>query len=142
MIRHAEIRYRKEQFKQAGNDKQFWKIVRKAQGKDKKHQIPPIDDGSGEILVDDLDKVECLNKYFSNIGQELSKKFQDSIVDTNQSFYRITPSFSQIKLSEEQLVQKFKHVKQKSGGTDNISSRELAEAGEALSKGLFGIFKF
>ena len=111
MIRHAEIRYWKEQFKQAGNDKQFWKIVRKAQGKDKKCQIPPIDDGSGKILVDDLDKAECLNKYFSNIGQELSKKLQDRVVDTNQNFYRITPSCSQIKLSEEQLVQKLKHVK-------------------------------
>ena len=141
MIRHVEIRYWKEQFEQAGTDKQFWKIVRKAQGKDKKCQIPPIDDGSGKILVDDLDKAECLNKYFSNIGQELSKKFQDSIVDTNQNFYRITPSCSQIKLSEEQLVQNLKHVKQKSGGTDNISSRELVEAGEALSEGLFGIFK-
>ena len=46
-----------------------------------------------------------------------------------------------LKLSEEQLVEKLKHVKEKSGGTDNISSRELAEAGEALSEGLFGIFK-
>ena len=141
MIRHEEIRYWKEQFGQAGNDKQFCKIVRKAQGKDKKHQIPPIDDGSGKILVDDLDKAKCLNKCFSNIGQELFKKFQDSVVDTNQNFYRITPSCSQIKLSEEQLVHKLKHVKVKSGGTDNISSQELAEAGEALSEGLFGIFK-
>ena len=62
-------------------------------------------------------------------------------MDTNQNFYRITPSCSQIKLSEEQLVQKLKHVKQKSGGTDNISSQELAKAGEALSEDLFGIFK-
>ena len=141
MIRHAEIRYWKEQFKQAGNDKQFWKTGRKAQGKDKKHQIPPIDDGSGKILVDDLNKAECLNEYFSNIEQELSTKFQDSVVNTNQNFYRITPSCSQIKLSEEQLVQKLKHVKEKSGDTDNISSLELAEAGEALSEGLFGILK-
>ena len=102
MIRHAEIRYWKEQFEQAGNDKQFWKIVKKAQGKDKKRQMPLIDDGSGKILVDDLNKAECLNKYFSNIGQECSKKFQDSVMDTNQNFYRITPSCSQIKLSEEQ----------------------------------------
>ena len=50
MIRHAEIRYWKEQFKQAENNKQFWKIVRKAREKDKKHQIPPIDDGSGKYL--------------------------------------------------------------------------------------------
>ena len=62
-------------------------------------------------------------------------------MDTNQNFHRITTSCSQIKVSEEQLVQKLKHVKQKSGGTDNISSRELAEAGKALSEGLFGIFK-
>ena len=111
MIRHAEIRYWKEQFEQAGNDKQVWKTVRNAQGKDKKHQIPPIDDGSRKILVDDLDKAECLNKYVSNIGQELSKKFQDGVMNTNQNFYRMTPSCSQIKLSEEQLVQKLKHVK-------------------------------
>ena len=62
-------------------------------------------------------------------------------MDTNQNFYRIIPSCSQIKLSAKQLVQKLKLVKQKSGGTDNISSRELAKAGEALSEGLFGIFK-
>ena len=91
--------------------------------------------------MNDLDNAECLNKYFSNIGQELSKQFQDSIVYTNQNFYRITPSCSQIKLSEEQLVQKLKHVKEKSGSTDNISSQDLAEAGEAFSEGLFGIFK-
>ena len=103
MIRHAE-------FKQAGNNKQFWKIVKKAREKDKRHKIPPIDDGSGKVLVDDLDQVECLNKYFLNIGQELSKKFQANVVDTNQNFYTITPSCSQIKLSEEQLVQKLKYV--------------------------------
>ena len=51
------------------------------------------------------------------------------------------PSFSQIELTEKQLIDKLQHVKKKTGGTDNISSRELSEAGETLSEGLYSICK-
>ena len=141
MIRCAEIKYWKEQFAEGDSSKKFSKVIRKAQGKDRKRQIPPIDDGSDNILVDDHAKAESINNYFSNIGRQLVEGFDTQTEESYENVYRISPSFSQIELTEKQLIDKLQHVKKKTGSTDNISSRELSKAGENLSEGLYSICK-
>ena len=98
MIRRAEIKYWKEQFAEGAISKKFWKVVRKAQGKDRKRQIPPIDDGSGNILVDDLAKAESKSNYFSNIGRQLAERFDTQTEKSYENVYRVSPGFSQIEL--------------------------------------------
>ena len=61
--------------------------------------------------------------------------------ESYENAYRVSPSFSQIELTEKQLIDKLQHVKKKTDGTDNISFLELSEAGETLSEGLYIICK-
>eukprot|EP00794_Sanderia_malayensis_P001796 gene1796-2002_t len=82
-----------------------------------------------------------MNEYFSSIGRQLAAGFEDLANETFENIYGVTPSFSQIELTEKQLIDKLKHIKQKTGGTGNITSRELSEAGETLTESLYSIFK-
>lgn len=120
-------------------------MVRRAQGKDTRKQIPPVHDSNGNILTNDSDKAEAMNDYFANIGTQLAEKFAyDPNNMTDQSFetiYRVTPTRSQIGLSEKQVKQRLISIKQKTGGPDKITSREMVETAETLIEGLFSIFK-
>ena len=120
-------------------------VVRKAQGKNARKPIPPVQDSDGTILTNDSDKAEEMNNYFANIGIKLPEKFHhNSGSSINQPPATINPVshfLDQISLSEEQIKLKLTHIMQKTGGPDKITSRELAEAAESLFEGLSSIFK-
>ena len=81
-----------------------------------------------------------MNDYIANIGIQLAKKFvHDSSAMADQSLetlYRVTPTRSQIALSENQVKLRLTGIKQKTGGPDKITSREMAEAAETLFEDL------
>ena len=81
-----------------------------------------------------------MNDCFANIGIQLAKKFvDDSSAMADQSLetlYRVTPTRSQIALSEKQVKLRLTGIKQKTGGPDKITSREMAEAAETLFEDL------
>ena len=83
-----------------------------------------------------------MNDYIANIGIQLAKKFvHDSSAVADQSLetlYRVTPTRSQIALSENQVKLRLTAIKQtrKTGVTDKITSREMAEAAETLFEDL------
>lgn len=145
LIRDAELTYWREQFAKSENSKRFWQVVRKAQGKNARKPIPPVQNSDGTILTNDSDKAEEINKYFANIGIKLAEKFHhDSGPSINQPPAEINPEshfLDQVSLSEGQMKLKLSHIKQKTGGPDKITSRELAEAADSLFEGLFSIFK-
>ena len=145
LIRDAEITYWREQFAKAENSKNFWQVVSKAQGKNARKPIPPVQDGDGTILTNDSDKAEEMNNYFANIGIKLAEKFHhDSGSSINQLTATINPVphvLDQVSFSEEQIELKLTHIKQKTGGPDKIMSRDMAAAAESLFEGLFSIFK-
>ena len=70
----------------------------------------------------------------------MKRKFvHDSSAMTDQSLetlYRVTPTRSQIALSENQVKLRLTGIKQKTGGPDKITSREIAEAAETLFEDL------
>ena len=90
--------------------------------------------------MNDSDKAEAMNDYFANIGIQLAKKFvHDSSAMAHQSLetlYRVTPTRSQIGLSEKQVTLRLTGIKQKTGGPDKITSREMVEAAETLFEDL------
>ena len=73
------IHYAREQFfinandlldkeKQA-NPKSYWSLIKKLQGNTQSYNIPPLqDDISGNILINDEDKANLLNKFFCSIS--------------------------------------------------------------------------
>ena len=145
LIRDAEISYWRGQFTESKNSKNFWRIVRKTQGKNPRKPIPPVQDSDGKILMNDYDKAEEMNNYFVNIGKKLAKKFHhDSGASLNQPLASVNPGtavLDQVAFSEAQIKLKLTHIKQKTGGPDKITSRDMAVAAELLFEGLFSIFK-
>ena len=145
LIRDAELTYWREQFAKSENSKHFWQVVRKAQGKNARKPIPPVQNSDGAILTNDSDKAEEMNKFFANIGIKLAEKFHhNSVSSINQPPAAINPVshfLDQVSLSEEQIKLKLTHIMQRTGGPDKITSRELAEAADSLFEGLFSIFK-
>ena len=51
MLRNEELKYWKDQFAQAKNSYEFWKIVREIQGKSSKKSISTLKDGDGNIIL-------------------------------------------------------------------------------------------
>jgi len=141
----AELTYWREQFAKSENSKNFWRVVRKAQGKIARKPIPPVQDSDGTILTNDSDKAELMNDYFTNIGIKLAEKFHhhsgSSINQPPATINPVSHFLDQVSLLEEQIKLKLTHIMQKIGGPDKIMSRELAKAVESLFEGLFSIFK-
>ena len=100
-------------------------------------------DSDSNILTNDFDKAEDMNDYFASIGTQLAEKFDHDAMTAQpfETIYRITPTINNIGLSENQVTLKLSRIKQKTGGPDKITSREMAEAGDTLFEGLFSIFK-
>ena len=147
LIRDAELTYWREQFAKSENSKNFWQVVRKAQGKNARKPIPPgpVQNSDGTILTNDSDKAEEMNTFFANIGIKLAEKFHHASGSSiNQPPATINPVFhflDQVSVSEDQIKLKLTHIMQRTGGPDKITSRELVEATDSLFEGLFSIFK-
>ena len=81
-----------------------------------------------------------MNDYIANIGIQLAKKFvHDSSAMADQSLetlYRVTPTRSQIALSENQVKLRLTGIKQKTEGPDKITSREMVDTAETLFEDL------
>ena len=77
MLRNEELKYWKDQFAQAKNSYEFWKIVREIQGKSSNKSISTLKDGDGNIITEDLSKAKCLNKFFSSIGKKLADDLEE-----------------------------------------------------------------
>ena len=92
LICDAELTYWREQFGKSENSKNCWQVVRKAQGKNARKPIPPVQDSDGTILTNDSDKAEEMNIYFANIGIKLPEKFHhDSGSSINQPPATVNP---------------------------------------------------
>ena len=118
-------------------------MVKNAQGIGTSKPIPPVYDSDSNILTNDFDKAEAMNDYFASIGTQLAEKFDHDAMTAQpfETIYRITPTINNIGRSENQVRLKLSRIKQKTGGPDKITSREMAEAGDTLFEGLFSICK-
>ena len=84
-------------------------------------------------------------KFFANIGIRPAEKFHHasgySINHPPATINPVSHFLDQVSLSEDQIKLKLTQIKQRTGGSDKIASRELAEAADSLFEGLFSIFK-
>ena len=96
-IRKAKADYWKSKFENAGNSRDFWKIVRAMQGQKKNHKIGPIKDYQRRILTDDKEKAESFNRYFATMSEKLAEKIQiqDDFIE-QQHIHRVTPVINNI----------------------------------------------
>ena len=144
MLRNEELNYWKDQFAQAKNSYEFWKIVREIQGKNSNKSISTLKDGDGNIITDDLGKAKCLNKFFSSIGKKLADELEETTTELDtkvELIYRVTPTVNEIQLSEKIVEEKLWGIKLKAGGHDSITTKELKMLGSTLCTSLYGIYQ-
>eukprot|EP00794_Sanderia_malayensis_P008587 gene8587-9505_t len=119
------------------NAKDFWTIFKKITKKDRKSEIGALE-VDGSIVSQDLEKAEALNDFFTNIGAQLAKPFEDSSEsDLDRHIYRITPSIASIPPCSSDFISHnlSKLNPAKATGDDNVSSRELKMVHGTVAQG-------
>eukprot|EP00112_Aurelia_sp_Birch-Aquarium-sp1_P021970 Seg604.7 transcript_id=Seg604.7/GoldUCD/mRNA.D3Y31 product="putative RNA-directed DNA polymerase from transposon X-element" pseudo=true protein_id=Seg604.7/GoldUCD/D3Y31 len=140
-LRKAEANYWKEQFANASSSKEFWQTVGKLRKKTKNANIVALKDDDGMLKTLDTEKVEILNNFFADVGENLAKKFGESNRCGNSFINRITPICDEIKVNEEKLLHQIFSLKpNKAIGDDMISGKELRSGGKSVIPGLKGVF--
>ena len=141
-LRKAEANYWKDQFANASSSKEFWQIVGKLRKKTKNANIIALKDDDGMLRTLDTEKVEILNDFFADVGENLAKKFGESDRCGNSFINRVTPVCDEIKTNEEKLLHQILSLKpNKAIGDDMISGKELRSGGKSVMPGLKGIFR-
>src|SRR6218665_1083993 len=120
------------------DSKSFYNYVRSKQKR--KERVGPLkrDDGSEEVIVDDEEAAEVLNKYFSSVFtlEDLS-----NIPEPRQTCLDSGNGLAQIIFTKENVVEQLKRLKtDKSPGIDELHPKFLHEVREEIGEALALIF--
>ena len=85
----------------------MWALVREVGKPVNKHGVKTLQVGE-KVITSSQEKAEVLSDYFTNIGKELDKKFNESVQvnSLNKHIYRITPCQSNIAYPEVNYLEK------------------------------------
>ena len=134
-LRKAESLYWKRLLEEKENgSKDFWKIVKKMTGRENKvKRIGPIQNEMEELIYDDTEKAETMNRFFSSVGKQLASKFPtDPTTETELPIYiKETSKIEDIPLDNSLFQKKFRKINIcKSHGHDNITAKEMKMVGD------------
>ena len=121
------------------DSKSFYNYVRSKQKR--KERVGPLkkEEENGEVIVDDVEAAETLNKYFSSVFtlEELG-----NIPEPNQAFLDSGgQGITQIMFTKENVVEQLKRLKtDKSPGIDELHPKFLHEVREEIGEALAQIF--
>ena len=92
---------------------------------------------------DNKQKAEIMNSYFTTIGQSLAGHMESNTnINSVEYIYRVTPTCQQLEMDEKHFDQQFKDYKpEKAAGHDNVTSKELILANEAVEPGIKSIIR-
>ena len=91
-----QCHYPKSEFQKSNSPKQFWKTVKKFQGKSEKTSIGTMKSTNGDQITDDYGKANELNRFFASVGRTLAANIDAGEPNLNSHFYRVTPTASKI----------------------------------------------
>ena len=111
--------------------------------KQKDCRIGPLKDSKRNLVTDDKQKAEIMNSCFSTIGQTLAEHMESNTnINGVEYIYRVTSKGQQIHMDEKHFNQQFKDLKpEKVTGYDNVTSKELILADEAVKPGIKSIIR-
>ena len=145
--RHLKREYfRKAINKAEGTIKNAWQVINKLIHRRSKTTNIPYIEIDGKTVTEPREKVKELNSYFSRVGENLSKKFNENVTSETQHSNTVTSKvtskwFLFRKVTEELIVWAIMQIKTKTScGPDNISSFILKIACPVVSKSLVKIF--
>ena len=139
LCRKTEAQYWKTKFKKADNPACFWKTVKAMNGVQKQKQIGPIKGDNNQILTADIDMANCLNLYFSTVGEKLAEANSQMLLTENVILKTENIPEVQDLLINEDYVKKTIQKKVKPGkscGHDKVLSKDLSLFGDFAATGL------
>ena len=120
------------------DSKSFYNYVRSKQSR--KDRVGPLkrDDEAGEVIVDDEEAAEALNKYFSSV---FTLEDLRNIPETNQTLLDNEMGLTKVMFTRENVVEQLKKLKtDKSPGIDELHPKFLHEVREEIGESLAQIF--
>ncbi|XP_022797595.1 uncharacterized protein LOC111335861 [Stylophora pistillata] len=139
-VRRAKTKHFKNQLIEIKTSAEYWNLLRNATAPKLRKAIGPLKREDGSLAVDSKEKSNLMNSFFSNIGINLTR---------NSSFTKVNPAttlksvpiIKDVILSKSEIEKPLSDLKwNKATGPDQISSRTLKTAGNALVHPLYHIF--
>ena len=92
MCRITEPNYWKGRLENRSNSKEFWCAVNEMQGKRKFNKIGLLKGENGYILMDNAQKADSLNEFFTTVGPRLVSNIEPVNIHPLEHLYRVTPT--------------------------------------------------
>ena len=146
-LRQAKANYFKDLFDEIKTTKAYWNLVRKATTPTQQTVIGPLKTESEQFVIKDDEKACLMNNYFATVGEKLELDLPtlntQPLPSDLQPICAPPPPLSEVKLSEDSVLQQIKHLKpNKATGPDGISPKLLKLANQALSTHLTSLFRW
>lgn len=144
-LRQAKANYFKELFDEIKTTKPYWNLVRKATTPTQQAVIGQLKIESEQFVIKDDEKACLMNNYFATVGEKLELDLPTLNTQPLPSDLQpiCAPPLSEVKLSEDSVLQQIHHLKpNKATGPDGISPKLLKLANQALSTHLTSLFRW
>ena len=132
-IRRAKAKHFKDLLADVKTTAEYWNLLSKANNPKLRKAIGPLKREDGSLAVDDKEKSNLVNNFFSNIGEKLAGSFQPQYPSDLATSTKIVPCVNNIALLPLAIERKLANLKtNKATGPDDISPKIVKEAGDAL----------
>jgi len=141
-VRNAKCKYYTTLFAEVKNCKSYRKLVKEAACCKTSAPIMAIKDSDGKTETSDLAKANILNEHFTTIGKKLASSLPPVVSKQSlTSVARVTPTVTTIDVTRDILKNALFNLKpDKASGPDNVSSKLLKSAGNAIVQSLMSVF--
>lgn len=139
-VRRAKTKHFKNQLLEIKTAAEYWNLLRNATAPKLRKAIGPLKREDGSLAVDSKEKSNLMNSFFSNIGINLTRNFSFTKVNAATTLKSV-PVIKDVILSKSEIEKYLSDLKwNKATGPDQISSRTLKTAGNALVHPLYHIY--
>ena len=140
-IRKAKSEHFKDQLADIKTSAEYWNLLTKATNPKVRKTIGPLKREDGSLAVDDVEKSNLMNDFFSNIGRKLTETLHPCSYSEPTTRTNIVPSINGVMVSPDDIIKKLNNLKpNKATGPDDISPKILKATGDALVTMLLNLY--
>ena len=148
-LRQAKASCFREMFQEVKKTSAYWNLLNKATNSTTRKCIGPLKRDDGSLALADDEKACLMNSYFATIGKKLAEELQFTSKSSrpyNLNTAKTTtepPPLEGLTISQYSIQTKVNALNiNNSTGPDNISSKLLRIAGNAIVPALTGLYQF
>jgi len=140
-IRRSKSNYYTDKLEEIKTTAEYWRVLSKATNPKIRKSIGPLKRDDDSLAIDDKEKSNLINSYFTDIGEKLAGNLQPQLCNLAVPNKTI-PSIYNIMLRPMDIVKKLNQLKpNKATGPDDISPKLLKLAGDSLVGPLTNLYE-